>query len=160
MGCVTSSKPFIQTAVRFDVQIVGVCVGNVEQLLRVAVYRAAVVDFELDAEMAKALAVKYKIRRVAVLVNYIMVVVPAVRTVDVVIVIPIGTVAKRVRIILDGVLLVDPLSTVIADYGQAICTVLAEPVTFHLVYVINRMLCTAVCTNSRFIHCPFLHFVW
>ena len=47
-----------------------------------------------------------------------------------------AVVAKRVRVILDGVFLVDPLSAVVADYGQAICAVLAEPIAFpfkHLV---------------------------
>ena len=43
-----------------------------------------------------------------------------------------AVVAKRVRVILDGIFLVDPLGTVVADYGQAIRAVLAEPITFHL----------------------------
>ena len=71
-----------------------------------------------------------------------------------------AVIAKRVRIVLDGVFLVDPLGTVVADYGQAIGAVLAEPVTFHFKHIFNRVLCTAVCTNSRFLHWLFLHFVW
>ena len=35
-----------------------------------------------------------------------------------------AVVAKRVRIVLDGVFLVDPLGAVVADYGQAIRAVL------------------------------------
>ena len=49
-------KTFIQTAVRLDVEIFGVSVRDVEQLLRVSVNRTAVVDFELNAEMTQALA--------------------------------------------------------------------------------------------------------
>ncbi len=37
-----------------------------------------------------------------------------------------AVIAKRVRIVLDGIFLVDPISAVVADYGQAICAVLAE----------------------------------
>ena len=38
-------KTFIQTAVRLDVEIFGVGVRDVEQLLRIAVHRTAVIDF-------------------------------------------------------------------------------------------------------------------
>ena len=38
-------QAFIQAAVRLDVQVFGVGVRDVQQLLRVAVYRAAVIDF-------------------------------------------------------------------------------------------------------------------
>ena len=69
-------------------------------------------------------------------------------------------VTQRVGIVLDGVFLVDPLGTVVADYGQAVGTILAEPVAFRLIHVFNWVFCTAVCTNSRFAHCLFLHFVW
>ena len=69
IGCVTSSKTFIQTAVRLDVQVFGVGVRDVEQLLRVAVYRAAVVDFELNAEMPQALAMEHEVGRVVVFVD-------------------------------------------------------------------------------------------
>ena len=81
----------------------------------------------------------------------------AVLTADVILI--KAVVAKRVRIVLDGIFLVNPLGTVVADYGQAIRAVLAEPVTFHFKHLVNRMLCTAVCTNSCFAHCLFLHFV-
>ena len=70
-----------------------------------------------------------------------------------------AVIAKRVRIVLDGVLLVDPLGTVVADYGQAICAVLAEPIAFYFKHLVNWMLSTAICTNSCFAHCLFLHFV-
>ena len=61
-----------------------------------------------------------------------------------------AVVAERVRVILDGIFLVNPLGTVVADYGQAIRAVLAEPVAFHLEHFVDRMLRTAVCTNSCF----------
>ena len=173
-------KTFIQTAVRLDVEIFCVFVRDVEQLLRVAVNRTAVVDFKLNAEMPQALAVEYKVGRVIVLVNNVTMLVSAGRAVGVVVIIPIGAVAvndavavltadvilikavvaKRVRVILNGVFLVDPLSTVIADYGQAICAVLAEPIAFYLVHIFDCMLRTTVCTNSCFAHWLFLHFVW
>ena len=38
-------EAFIQTAVRFDVQVFGILIRNIKQLLGIAVYRAAVVDF-------------------------------------------------------------------------------------------------------------------
>ena len=123
---------------------------------------------------------KHKVWRVVVFVNNLAVLIPAGRAVGVVVIVPIGAVtvnnavavltadvvfikavvAKRVRIVLDGVLLVDPLGTVVADYGQAVGAILAEPVIFHLEHFIDRVFCTAVCTNSCFVHCMFLHFVW
>lgn len=53
-------QAFIQAAVRFDVEIFCVLVRDVKQLLRVAVYRAAVVDFEFNAEMTQTFAVENK----------------------------------------------------------------------------------------------------
>lgn len=173
-------QSFVQTAVCLDVEIFGILVGDVEQLLSVIVYRAAVINLQFNAEMPQTFAVKYKVGRVAVFVNDLAVLIPAGRAVSVVVTVPVravavdnpaavlaadvilieAVVAECVRVILDSVFLVDPLSAVITDYGQAICAILAELVTFHLVYVINRMLCTAVCTNSYFTHCLFLHFVW
>ena len=70
-----------------------------------------------------------------------------------------AVIAKRVRIVLDGIFLVDPISAVVADYGQAICAVLAEPIAFRLIHIFDRMFRTTVRTNSRFTHCLFLHFV-
>ena len=69
MGCVTSSKTIVQTAVRLDIEIFCVLVRDVKQFLRVAVHRAAVIDFKLYAEMTQTFAVENKVRRVAVLVN-------------------------------------------------------------------------------------------
>ena len=130
--------------------------------------------------MPQTLAMEHEVGRVIVLVNNLTMLIPAGCAVGVVVIVPIGAVAvndaiavlaadvilikaviaKRVRIVLDGVFLVDPLGTVVADYGQAIGAVLAEPVTFHFKHIFNRVLCTAVCTNSRFLHWLFLHFVW
>ena len=172
-------EAFIQTAVRLDVEIFGVGVRDVEQLLRIAVDCTAVINFELNAEMTQTLAMKNKVWRVAVFVNNLAVLIPAGCAVGVVVIVPIGAVtvnnavavlaadvilikavvAKRVRVILDGVFLVDPLSTVVADYGQAVGAILAEPIAFRLIHVFNRVFRTAVCTNSNFLHWLFLHFV-
>ena len=70
-----------------------------------------------------------------------------------------AVIAEYVRVILNSVLLVDPLGAVVADYGQAIRAVLAEPIAFHFKHLVNWMLSTAICTNSCFAHCLFLHFV-
>ena len=130
--------------------------------------------------MTQTFAVENKVWCVAVFVDDLAVLIPAGHAVGVVVTVPVRAVAmdntptvitahvifikamiaEYVRVILDGVFLVDPLSTVIADYGQAIRAVLAEPVTFHFKHIFNRVLCTAVYTNSCFAHCLFLHFVW
>ena len=173
-------KSLIQTAVRFDVQVFGILIRNVEQLLSVAVYRAAVVDFELNAEMTQTFAMKNKVWCVAVLMDNLAVLVPAGRAVSVVVIVPVRAVAvdnpaaviaadvilieavlaKRMCVVLDDILLIKPFSTVVADYGQAIRAVLAEPIAFHFKHLVNWMLFAAICTNSRFTHCLFLHFVW
>ena len=172
-------QTFIQTAICLDVQVFSVLVRDVEQLLRIAVDCTAVVDFKLNAEMPQALAMEHEVGRVAVFVNDVVMLVPAGCAVGVVVIVPIravtmnntvavltadvvfikAVVAKRVRVILDGIFLVDPLSAVVADYGQAICAVLAEPVILYLEHFVNRMLRTTVCTNSCFTHWLFLHFV-
>ena len=107
--------------------------------------------------MPQAFSVEYKVGRIAVFVDDHAVLVPAGRAVGVIVTIPVravtmnnaaaiiaahvilieAVVAKCVRVILDGVFLVDPLSTVIADYGQAICAVLAEPIAFYLVHIFD-----------------------
>ena len=130
--------------------------------------------------MTQTFAVENKVWCVAVFVDDLAVLIPAGYTIGVVVTVPICAVAmnnaaaiiathiifikamlaERVRVILDGVFLVDPLGTVVADYGQAVGTILAEPVIFHLEHFVNRMLCTTVCTNSCFTHWLVLHFVW
>ena len=50
-------QTFIQTAVRLDVQVFGIGVRDVKQLLRIAVDRTAVVDFKLNAEMPQTFSV-------------------------------------------------------------------------------------------------------
>ena len=173
-------KTFIQTAVRFDVQIFGILVCNIKQFLCVAVHRTAVVDFKLYAEMTQTFAVEHEVWRVAVLVNNLAVFVPAGHAVSIVVSVPVRAVAMNnpaaviaadvilikamiaecVGIVLDGVFLVDPLGTVVADYSQTVGAVLAEPVAFYLKHIFNRVLGAAVCTNSCFLHWLFLHFVW
>ena len=64
-----------------DVQVFGVCVGNVEQLLCVAVHRAALINLQLYAKMPQALAVEHKVGRIVVVVNRALVLVPAVRAI-------------------------------------------------------------------------------
>ena len=123
---------------------------------------------------------EHEVGGIVVFMDNVVMLIPAGCAVGVVVIVPIGAVtvnnavavltadvvfikavvAKRVRVILDGIFLVNPLSAVVADYGQAIGAVLAEPVIFHLEHFVNRMLCTTVCTNSCFAHCLFLHFVW
>ena len=130
-------KSLIQTAVRLYVQVFSVLVRNIEQLLGVAVHRAAVIDFEFHAEMPQTFAVKYKVGRVAVFVDDLAVFVPARRAVGVVVAVPVRAVAvnnavaviaahvilietvlaERVRIVLDDILLVKPLGAVVADYS-------------------------------------------
>ena len=130
-------QAFIQTAVRFDVQVFSVGVGDVEQLLRIAVYRTAVIDFKLNAEMPQAFSVEYKVWRVAVFVDNFAVFVPAGRAISVVVAVSVRTVAmnnaaaiiathiilikamlaERVRVVLNDILLIKPLGAVVADYG-------------------------------------------
>ena len=172
-------QAFIQTAVRLDVEIFCVLVRDVEQLLRIAVDRTAVVDFKLNAEMTQTFAVEHEVGRVIVLVNNLTMLIPAGCAVGVVVIVPIravtmnntvavltadvvfikAVVAKRVRVILDGIFLVNPLGTVVTEYGQAIRAVLSEPVIFHLEHFVDRMLRTTVCTNSCFTHWLVLLFV-
>ena len=150
-------QAFIQAAVRLDVQVFGVGVRDVKELLRIAVDRAAVVNFELYAKMTQAFAVENKVWCVAVFVDDLAVLIPAGHAVGVVVIIPVcavtmnNTVAvltadvilikamltQSVRVILNGVFLVDPLGAVVADYGQAIRAVLAEPIAFYLVHIFD-----------------------
>ena len=74
----------------------------------------------------------------------------AVLTADVILI--KAVIAECVGIVLDGVFLVDPLSTVVADYSQPVGAVLAEPVILYLEHFVDRMLRTTVRTNSGFIH--------
>ena len=117
-------KSLIQTAVRFDVQVFGILIRNVEQLLRIAVHRTAVVDFELHAEMTQAFSVEHEVGRIAVFVDDLTVLLPAGYAIGVVVIVPVrafavnnpaaiiaahvilieAVIAERVRVILDGTL--------------------------------------------------------
>ena len=145
-------QAFIQTAVCLNVQVFGVCVSNVQQFLRVAVYRAALVDFQFYAKMPQALAVEHKVRHIVVVVNRALVIVPAIRAIGMIVVIEVGIIAaqdaatvvaadivlvktalaERVMIVLNGAFLIDAVATVVTDYGQMVGTVLTEPVTLYL----------------------------
>ena len=70
-------QAFIQATVRLDVQVFGIGVRDVKELLRVAVDRAAVIDFELHAEMTQTFAVENKVWCVAVFVDDLAVLIPA-----------------------------------------------------------------------------------
>ena len=162
----------IKTAVSLDVQVFGASVSDVEQLLSVIVYRAAVINLQLNAEVPQALAVKHEIGGVVVFMDNVVMLVPAGGAVDVVIVIPIGTVAadnaaavltadviliktviaERMVIVLNGIFLIDSIVTVVADYGQTVSTAFTKPVTFYLVHGIERVLDTTIRTNSSFFH--------
>ena len=100
---------------------------------------------------------KNKVWRVAVFVNDIVMLVPAGCAVGVVVIIPIravtmnntvavltadvilikAVIAECVGIVLDGVFLVDPLGAVVADYGQAVGAIFAEPIAFHFKHLVN-----------------------
>ena len=107
-------QAFIQAAVRLDVQVFGVGVRDVKELLRVAVYRATVIDFKLYAEMTQTLAMKNKVWRVAVFVNNLAVLVPAGRAVSVVVIVLIGAVTVNNAV-----------------------AVLAEPIASHFKHLVN-----------------------
>ena len=172
-------QAFIQAAVRLDVQVFGVGVRDVKELLRIAVDCTAVVDFKLYAEMTQTFSVEHKVGRVAVFVNNLTVLIPAGYAIGVVVIVPVRAVtvdntpavitaniifvkamlAERVRVIPDDILLVKPLGAMIADDSQPVGAVLAEPVSLYFKHIFNRVLCTAVCTNSCFTHWLVLHFI-
>ena len=159
-GMCNKFKTLIQTAIGFDIQVFGVCIGNIEQLLRVAVYRAALVDFQLYAQMPQALAVEHKVGRIVVVVNRALMLVPAVRAIGMMVVIEVRIVAaqdaatvvaadivlvktalaERVVIILNGAFLIDAIAAVITGYCQTIYTVLTEPVALYLKHLADRVL--------------------
>ena len=74
------------------VEIFCILVCNIKQFLRIAIDCTAVVDFELNAEMAKALAVKNKVWCVAVFMDNVAVLIPVGHAAGVVVIIPIGVV--------------------------------------------------------------------
>ena len=100
---------------------------------------------------------EHEVGRVAVFVNDIVMLVPAGCAVDVVVIIPIRAVtvnnavavlaadvifikamiAECVRVILDSIFLINPFVAVVADDGQAICAILAEPIAFHFKHLVN-----------------------
>ena len=141
-------QAFIQAAVRLDVEIFGVGVRNIEQFLRVAVYRAAVIDFKLNAEMPQTFSVEHKVGRVAVLMDNVTVLIPAGRAISVVVTVPVRAVtpqnavaicttdviliettfAERIVAVLNSIFGVNPLSAGIADNGKLVCAAFAQPV--------------------------------
>ena len=122
---------------------------------------------------------KHEIGRVAVFVDDLAVFAPAGRAVSVVVSVPVcavamnnaatiiaahvilikAVIAEYVRVILDSIFLINPFVAVVTDDSQSVGAVLAEPVALYLVHIFDCMLCTAVCTNSNFLHWLFLHFV-
>ena len=71
-----------------------------------------------------------------------------------------ATLAERVMIVLNGAFLIDAIAAVITDYDQTVGAVLAEPVPLYLKHLADRVLCTAVGTNSSIFHFCFLHSVF
>ena len=130
--------------------------------------------------MTQAFSVEHEVGRIAVFVDDLTVLLPAGYAIGVVVIVPVrafavnnpaaiiaahvilieAVIAERVRVILDGILLIKPLGTVVADDSQPVGAVLAEPIAFCLIHIFDCVFCTAVCTNSGFFHCLFLHFVW
>ena len=114
--------------------------------------------------MPQALAVENEVWRVAILMDNVTVLVPAGCALGDVVAVPVcavavnnavavlaadvilieAVVAKRVRIVLDGVLLVDPLGTVVADDSQPVGAVIAEPVAFYLKHIFDCMLLSLI----------------
>ena len=146
-------QAFVQATIRLYIQIFTISIGDVQQLLRVAVDRAAVIDFKLNAEMPQTLAMKHEVGRVVVFVDDLAVLVPAGYAIGVVVTVPVRAVAM------------DNTPTVITAHVIFIKAMIAECVrivldgVFHLEHFVDRVFCTAVYTNSCFTHCLFLHFV-
>ena len=129
--------------------------------------------------MPQAFAVKHQIGRVAVFVNNLTVLIPAGYAIGVVVTVPIcavamnntaavitahvifikAMIAEYVRVILDSIFLINPFVAVVANDGQPVGAVLAEPIAFCLIHIFDCVFCTAVCTNSCFTHWLVLHFV-
>ena len=86
-------QAFIQATVRLDVQVFGIGVRDVKELLRIAVDCTAVVDFKLYAEMTQTFAVENKVWCVAVFVDDLAVLIPAGRAASVVVTVPVRAVA-------------------------------------------------------------------
>ena len=140
-------EAFIQTAVRLYIQIFTISIGDVQQLLGVAVDRAAVVDFKFYAEMPQTLAVENKVGRVAIFVDHRAVIVPAGRAISVTIV-PVRAVtpqnavaicttdviliettfAERVVAVLNSIFGVNPLSAGVINDRKLVCAAFAQPV--------------------------------
>ena len=141
-------QAIVQAAVRLNVQIFRVRIGDIQQLFGVVAVGAAVVDFELNAEMTQAFSVEYKVGRVAVLMDNVTVLIPAGRAISVVVTVPVRAVtpqnavaicttdviliettfAERIVAVLNSIFGVNPLSAGIADNGKLVCAAFAQPV--------------------------------
>jgi len=142
-------QTIVQAAVRLDVQVLRVRIGDIQQLLGVIAVCATVINFELNAEMAQTFAMKNKVGRVAVFVDDLAVFAPAGRAVSVVVIVPVcavtpqnavaicttdvilieTTFAERIVAVLYSIFGVNPLSAGIADNGKLVCATFAQPVT-------------------------------
>ena len=141
-------QTIVQAAVRLDVQVLRVRIGDIQQLLGVIAVCATVINFELNAEMTQAFSVEYKVGRVAVLMDNVTVLIPAGRAISVVVTVPVRAVtpqnavaicttdviliettfAERVVAVLNSIFGVNPLSAGIADNGKLVCATFAQPV--------------------------------
>ncbi len=88
-------QTIVQAAVRLDVQVLRVRIGDIQQLLGVIAVCATVINFELNAEMTQAFSVEYKVGRVAVLMDNVTVLIPAGRAVSVVVTVPVRAVTPQ-----------------------------------------------------------------
>ena len=68
-------QTIVQAAVRLDVQIFRVSIGDIQQLLGVIAVCTAVVDFQFYAEMPQAFAVENEVGHIVILVNRALVIV-------------------------------------------------------------------------------------
>ena len=62
-------KTIVQTAVRLDVQIFRVSIGDIQQFFGVIAVGTAAVDLKLNAKMPKPFAMENEVGRIAVLMN-------------------------------------------------------------------------------------------
>ena len=65
-------QPIIQTAVRLDVQVDSIAVGNGKQTFGVIPVLTALVDLQFDTELPQALAVKNQFRHIVVFMNRVV----------------------------------------------------------------------------------------
>ena len=166
-------QSIVQTAVRLDVQVLGVAVGNVEKTVGVRGAFSALVDLEFDAKLAQPFAVKYEVGRVVVVVHRTAVAVVivaiaaqrfAAKLVNIVVrnehaavltarVIAISAgMAEDVGVVAFVIVAVDTRATFVAEDSQISCAVWAEQVVPDAEHLIERIGVAAVGTYMGGLH--------